>query len=322
MADLEPLQSTPSVQVQIPEELATYVLQETEVCGRYLVKRKKGNSTHRLAKYYGFYLLLKAEAPESGWIKNYAKQIPQLSRNFGISQRTFFNYISQLEKMKLAFREDGNIRITGWDQLARMLDISTKKKTKIEFKYDGKQKIHWWFAAIDITGNQDAQAYMIWKKVNKNSEAKNSLLTAMQKRGFDLSKSDNPELFSGALFSLYVEDFKTGTEVHDILIRIRADVNRSCKKLAQAWNISSQLTSYWKKIMHAQSIIDVSKMQVVSEWSRDTNECHKNPFCHVIWNDKLKERVWFLCDQLTVIMPWKWAEFLEKNKAQTPALSA
>jgi hypothetical protein len=315
--------STPptSVQVQIPEDLAGYLMQQTEVCGRFIMVRAKGNSTHSLSKYYGFYLLLKAESPEAGWIKNYVKQIPLLAKNFGISKRTFFTYLKQLEQLNLAFRQGDDIRITGWDQLAGMLNINTKKRTKITFNYDGKQKIHWWFAAVEIASNQECQAFMIWKKVNKNSETKNLLLTAMKARGFDLSKQDDPEYFSGQLFRLYLEDFKSGTEVHNILINIRSDVNRGVKKIAEAWKMSPQLTSYWKKKMSVQSIISVSKMKVVSEWTRATNECHKNNFCHVIWNDHLKQRVWFLCDQINLITPWKWQEFLAKNEAKNSLIS-
>lgn len=311
--DLAP--ESQSVSVQIPEELASHLMQEVEVCGRYLTVRDKGNRTHRLAKFYGFYLLLKAEAPESGWIQDYARQIPTLSQHFGISQRTFFNYMRQLELLKLAFREGKNIRLIGWDQLAKQLDIDARKRVTVKFNYDGKQKVHWWFAAIEIQTNQAAQAYMIYKRVNKNSEIKNQLFTALINRGFDTSKANNPEYFAGQLFLLYIEDFQTGTEVHDILIRIRADVNRSVSKIADAWSMSPQLASYWKKIMTAQRIVDISKVTITSSFSRETSECHKNQFCHVIWNDKLKERVWFLCDQISVLMPWKWEEFLLKNAA-------
>lgn len=311
----------PSVQVQIPDELAYYVMQQTVVCGKYVTVRKKGNSTHALAKYYGFYLLLKAECPESGWIKDYTKQIPLLSKNFGISKRTFFNYIKQLEQLKLACREGDDIRLTGWDGLARLTEINTKKRTTITFNYDGKQKIHWWFAAIEINANQEKQAYAIWKKVNKNSETKELLLAALHKRGFDLTKQDNPEYFSAQLFRLYIEDFKSGTEVHSLLINIRSDINRGVKKLAEAWCMSPQLISYWKQQMKAQNILSISKMQVVSEWTEKTSACHKNKFCHVIWNDHLKERVWFLCDQVSVLMPWKWQEFLKKNEAKNSLVS-
>lgn len=318
MADILSI-SPRTIQVEIPDELALYVLQQTEVCGRYLRVRNKGNRTHRLARYFGFYLLLKAEAPESGWIQNYTRQIPELSANFGISQRSFFSYMAQLEKMKIAFRQGNDIRIVGWKELERLFHFDTRPKTKIEFQYDGKQKIHWWFAALDIAGNQDAQRYMIWKKVNKNSEIKNALLTAMHTRGFDIANADDPEWFAGALFSLYLENFRTGTEVHDLLIAIRADVNRSCRRLAEDWNISAQLTTYWKRRMQQQQIIDIAKVHVVSQYSQETKECHKNKHCHVIWNDKIKERVWFLCDQLSVVMPWKWREFLKKNMAGTAA---
>lgn len=310
------------MRVQIPVELASYVMEQTEVCGKYLVVRKKGNSTHRLAKYFGFYLLLKAESPDSGWIQNYAKQIPQLAQNFGISQRTFFNYMRELERLQIAFREGTDIRLIGWAQLGKLLDINTRTRETIQFNYNGKQKIQWWFAAIEIKANQEAQAHMVWRKVHKNSDIENELLTAMVKRGFDLSKRNNPEYFSSRLFGLYVESFRTGTEVHDLLINIRADVNRGVKKIAAAWEMSAQLVSYWKQKMRDQGIIGYSKIQVVSEYSLATRECHKNKFCHVIWNDKMKERVWFLCDQINVVMPWKWTEFLEKMTPKTEAHAA
>lgn len=315
-SDLKESSSTPTgVDVYIPVELVNYVLTETKVCGRYTTTRKKGNKTHPMMRVLGFYLLLKAEAPNSGWILNYSKQIPTLSRNFGISARSFFTYMNRLEKMNLAERQGNKIRVVSWDNLGKALDINTNRKTKIKFNYDSKQQIHWWFAALDVQENQSLQSYMIQKKLNKNSEAKNDLISAMVKRGFDLERADDPQYFAARLFSLYLEDFRTGTEVHDLLINIRSDVNRSVDKLAKDWCISPQLTSYWKKRMHGQGIIDVSKIQVVSQWSRETNDCHKNRYCHVIWNDKLKERVWFLCDQISVLMPWQWEEFLQKNLA-------
>jgi len=311
------------VDVYIPEELVNYVLTETEVCGRYVTTRKKGNKTHPMMKIMGLYLLLKAEAPGSSLIQNYVKQIPTLCASFSLSRRTFYYHIGTLERLKLVTKDtDGNLRIASWQQLGKILDINTKRKTKIKFNYDSKQQIHWWFAALDVRENQSLQSYMIQKKLSKNSEAKNSLITAMVKRGFDLERIDDADYFASRLFSLYLEDFRTGTEVHDILVLIRSDVNRSVKKLAYDWCISAQLTSYWKKQMKGQGIVDVTKMHVVSQWSKETNDCHKNRFCHVIWNNHIKQRVWFLCDQLSVIMPWKWQEFLEKNKAETAANSA
>lgn len=303
------------INVEIPEALAQYVLEETKYCGRYVKKRKKGNKTHHLAKALGFYLLLKAESPGAGLIQDYTKQMPLLATNFNISQRSFYNYLNQLEEMKLITRESKNIRVAGWQQLSRVCEINTNKRTQIQFNYGTEQKIHWWFAALDIKSNQALQQDAVWKKANKNSDVAAVLLEAMIARGFDITRANNPEYFSSRLFMLYLEDFKSGTEVHDLLIHIRSDVNRSCKKLADSWCISPQLTSYWKKQMSAQKIIDVTKLTVTSEWSNETKECHKNKFCHVIWNPKIKERVWFLCDQITVLMPWEWQNFMDLKAA-------
>jgi hypothetical protein len=66
--------------------------------------------------------------------------------------------------------------------------------------------------------------------------------------------------------------------------------------------------SYDKKQMIKQGIITVQKLFVVSEWTYATKECHKNKHCHVIYDHKKKERVWFLCDQISVLMPGNMAE--------------
>lgn len=290
------------IDVEIPEEICEYVMSQTQYCGKYVKKRQKGNSTHHLNKRIGFLLLLKAEAPKSGCIQDYIRQIPNLAHKFSLSRRSFFTYVNQLEEMKLVSRDtSGNLLVASWHHIGDILGIKTNKRTKIQFN-NAKQKLHWWFAALEIKSNQESQAYMIWKKTNKNSEIQNSVMTALISRGFDTTKANNPEYFSGRLFMLYMEDFQTGTEVHDILIHIRSDVNRSCKKLGTSWSMSAQLTTYWKRQMQKQRIIDVAKIRVVSEWTPATKECHKNKFCHVLWSNKLKERVWFLCDQITVLM--------------------
>lgn len=305
-----------TISPKIPDELAPRMMEETSICGEHLKVRAKGNCIHHLVKPVGLWLLLKAVSPGSSLIQNYRKQIPALCANFAISRRTFYYHIGILEKLKLVTKDKaGSLHIASWGQLGRVFQINTNKKTKIQFTYGTKQKIHWWFAALEIKSNQELQADAVWKKANKNSDVASVLLDAMITRGFDLSKLNNPEYYAGRLFMLYVEDFETGTEVHDLLIHIRADVNRSCEKIAESWCMSPQLVSYWKKQMSKEKVIDVAKLTVTSKWSNATRECHKNKFCHVIWNDKLKERIWFLCDQVTILMPWKWTEFIELKTA-------
>ena len=139
-------------------------------------------------------------------------------------------------------------------------------------------------------------------------------MTALIKRGFDTDRINNPEYLAARMSMLNMEDFRTGTEVHDLLVMIRTDVNRTVEKIADDWNMSPQLVSYWKMRMRKERVIDIEKFAVESEYTRATKHCHYRKGCHVIWNKIKKERVWFLCDQITIILranPEELQKFLE-----------
>lgn len=105
--------------------------------------RKKTSHSNAL-KVLGFFFLLKSESPGAGLIQNYLSQIPQLSKKYGISDRTFYNYLEQLRKFKLAFIEDDKIRLVGWDEFCVKFKASTKIRKEIKFSYGGKNQLNWW----------------------------------------------------------------------------------------------------------------------------------------------------------------------------------
>ncbi len=323
------------IPVDVPDELVQHVMTETQVCGKYVTVRAAGGYViHHLAKLMGFWLLLKASSPGSSLIQDYTGQIPELSRNFNISPRTFFTYMKRLEAMGLLTRQDKNIKVATWNQLGRVFNINTQKRTTIKFDYDEKQKIHWWFAALEIEDNGQRCAYMINKKMNKNSGPINSLRTALNRRGFDTSRSNDLPYLIERLQMLYVEDFRTGTEVHDIIIRLRPDVNRSCDGIAKAWNTSRTVVNYWKAQMQKQKIIAVSKFETIfSEWQWDRQNCGKNELyeivdgkkrklVHIFYSKKEKQRALTLCQQIDIIKRWEWLETREFNEALGGAISA
>lgn len=75
--------------------------------------------------------------------------------------------------------------------------------------------------------------------------------------------------------------------------------------------------------MRQQRIIDIAKLKVESKWTEQTKECHKRNYtvgeerksCWIIWDKKIYERIWILCDQITILKPWLWQEFLLKAEA-------
>lgn len=303
------------VNLQFPEGIEQAVMQATSVCGKYLTKRKEGNSLHFLAKPISLFLYLKAESPIASLIQNYTKQIPSLCANLGWAKRTFHYHLATLVKMELVTKDKGHLRIAKWEKLGETLDLNTKKRTPIKFKCDGKQKIHWWFAALEIKGNQELQADMVWKKAHKNPNIASVLRDALIARGFELARENDPQYYAGQLLMLMIEDFRFGTEVHDILIAIRSDVNRSCARIGKAWEMSMQSVCYWKKKMISQDIMSQATVEIMSEWKYDRQDVGKNKHCRVVWDDKEKQRVWRLCKQLNIIMPGEWQEWYEKNKA-------
>lgn len=92
--------------------------------------RTKDSSLEHLSEMYAFYLLIKSEAPGSGWIKLYTNQVAALSRKFGISEGSFYYYLNELERIKLAYREGDKIRIASWHELGNHLHIRIKIKLK------------------------------------------------------------------------------------------------------------------------------------------------------------------------------------------------
>lgn len=303
------------LKIPIPDELPGRIMESTEVCGKHLIKRKKGNSIHHLAKPISLFLYLKAEAPGASLIQNYTKQIPALCANLGWAKRTFHYHLATLKKMDLITKDKGHLRVATWEKLGKVLDIDTKKRTPINFTCDGKQQVHRWFAALEIKSNQQAQADMVWKKAHKNSDIASVLRDALIDRGFDLARENDPEYYAGHLLMLMIEDFRFGTEVHDILIAIRSDVNRTCGTIAKAWEMSKSLVCYWKKKMMSQDIMRQATVEIMSEWKFERQDVGKNKYCRVVWDDKEKQRVWRLCKQLSIIMPGEWEEWFEKNKA-------
>ena len=173
--------------------------------------------------------------------------------------------------MKLVSKIGRDLQVAGWQRLSELFDINIKKRQHINFYTDGKQKIHWWFAAIEIKDNQERQAYKSWKNVNRNSAVRDSLMTALIKRGFDTDRINNPEYLAARMLMLNMEDFRTGTEVHDLLVMIRTDVNRTVEKIADDWNMSPQLVSYWKMRMRKERVIDIEKFAVESEYTGQQN---------------------------------------------------
>jgi len=128
------------------------------------------------------------------------------------------------------------------------------------------------------------------------------LTGAVLKAGADRNRISDPAYFRQWLCILYREDFVRVSDIHSELIEVRPDTNRGVKAIAKAWSFKSpQSVSYWKKKMIDSGIIDVSKLQIESD------DRARNKYCKVLWDRKKMQTILCLCDQITVLKPWEFA---------------
>jgi len=282
--------------ISIPHDLARYAVSQRNLVTKYQV--------NQFIRAIDTWLVLK-HITRSGLIQDWNKQKPALLQLCKCSETVFRSRLRYLSQQKFLSYDKKNIRVGSFASLEIPLSIDTTKKFKIEYTTCNKQRVQEWLIATEIQDNQQRQDYMILKRVNKNPELNMQLTAAMVKDGADRARLKDAGYFLARMKSLYLADFVQASDIHDLLIDVRPDNNRSVKGIARAWNAKHpQTISYWKKIMSAVGIIDISKLQVQS------CERVRNANCKVIWSKKDKETVLVLTDQITVLQPWTIKNFL------------
>lgn len=282
--------------ISIPVELARLAVSQRTLVNKYQV--------NQFIRCMDTWLVLKS-LTRSGMIQDWNKQKNYLIKVCKCSETILRSRLSWLHKKNFLRYDRKDITIASYDSLAKILEIDLSAKKIISYDIDSKQRLQEWLIATEIEDNQQRQNFMILKRVNKNPLIKMQLIAAMIKDGADRTRLNDNLYFLSRMRSLYLADFVVASDIHDILIDIRPDNNRGVKGIGKAWNTKHAMTvSYWKKILQAVGIIDVSKLQILS--------CDRvrNASCKVIWSKTLKETVLVLCDAITLLQPWATKKFL------------
>lgn len=261
------------------------------------------------------WLTLKA-ITRSSILQNYQQQKKELCALCKRSESAFSSDINFLRKKNFLCLEGTSLKLISWSSMSKLLEINLTAKKIIQHEINSKTTVQQWIIATDIEHNQQRQSYMILKQVNKNPEKKQGFINAMVKDGADRERlSTDNGYFLSMLQSLYLSDFVQASAIHEDLIKVRPDTNRSVRGMARAWSqkdykVHPTTISYWKNKLQTAGIIDVSKLSVTSE------DRVRNEFCHVIWLNTKRIRRQFpdraklqtmlqLCDQITVLQPWQ-----------------
>lgn len=284
------------IEISIPSELARFATWQRKLIHKY--------ETNQVIKALDTWLLLKHETT-SGTIQQWNDQKKDLLHKCKCTDSIFRHRLQVLHDMKLITlykinRKNDSIKICSWEQLAKTFDIDVTDKFTIQYNINDKQKIHHWIIAVEIQDNKNRQDYSIARKLKKNAEAKMLLDAELIKRGADLSKLKDLQYYLSRMRILYASDFNRLSEVHQELIEIRPDNNRSTRGIANSWNARHAMTaSYWKKILKQAGIIDVVSVQIESQ------DRARNKYCRVLWLKKEKQTLLCLCDQIEILKPWE-----------------
>lgn len=275
--------------IQIPVELARYSVWQRAQVNKY--------ETNQVIKALDTWLTLKAESIPS-LIQDWNKQKERLLYICKCSESIFRHRLKLLVKLKLVQFDRHNIKLCSWDELSRALEIDCTYKKVIRYDVTTKQRLQEWLMATEIEDNQSRQAYAVIKTLNKNPNLKLKIQHAIIAAGADRNQVNDPGYILTWMRVLYTQDFYRASDIHDLLIEIRPDLNRSVRGIANAWKAKHITTvSYWKSVMESAGIIAITKAQIESETRT------RNTYCKVLWLKQAKKTLLCLCDQIIVLDP-------------------
>lgn len=289
------LRTIQPITITAPVELIAYAVGERAKVNKY--------ETNRFIRAVGMWLILKSETT-SGVIQDYTGQLPYLLSITQLSTASFYNRINFLIKEGLITKEGNNLILSSFDYAANKY-LLHNVNSKISFTYDpnGKQQIHYLLSAVEIKHNQDLQAQALQRKLDKNPIIKVEQLKLIHECGADVKQMNNNDYNRECLFALQqqsFEQYRKGSTIHDALHAFRADVNRGVKGIANAMNAKSASTaSYLKRKLQQQEICSVTKIEGITSHVRS----RKDKYHYVNWNEDLRQTVWYVCDQVKVLVP-------------------
>lgn len=279
--------------IRIPYALARFAVWQRKLVSKY--------ETNQLIRALDTWIVLKSES-ECSLLQNWNLQKQYLFELCKCSESVFRHRIKLLASLQLISLDGGHIRLVSWKDLGAILQIDLNVRESFGLQYnihDGK-KLYQWIIATEMADNENRQRAAIIAKVKKNPAARKKLAASAIAAGADPKRINDMNYLHTWMRIMYMATHLRESEIHALLISMRPETSRSVYGIANAWCArSAQTASYWKGILKKYGIIDISKLQIVSQ-SRARNE-----YCAVKWLKSEKQTMLPLCDSITILKPWE-----------------
>jgi hypothetical protein len=271
----------------------------------YYEKRKGGYQTNRDIKAWSCFFLLKA-LTTSGHISEWTKQKDTLLTWVQCNENTFRRLLARLKELELCtINQSRHISLTSYEKAAAILGIEYNGTFNIKYNLDaqqGKQIFQFLLRGEEFRSEQQRQLEALMYYLNKNPNLKNDLTLMLLKFGADDKLLHNAAYFQQRLLMLQIQSFKNGSDLLSYIFSRRADINRSCNRIAEHHNYKhAQSVSYLKKRMAFLKLIAVQKIlqESVTRSRLFIVDGHDKPIDAYKWLGKKKTTALVLTDQIT-----------------------
>ena len=261
--------------------------------------------TNRQIKTWSFYFLLKS-LTTSGQLQQWICQRQHLLAFTQCNEGTFRSRLNELKKLNLATVDAGyNINLTSYRKAATILGIEYKGTTLIAHKPGNgvSQSFQYSLMADEIRANQDDQLKAIRRKLSQNPLLAHSIDMLLCENGAVYQNLNNLQYFQEQLLRLQKKAFREGSEDFALAFELRADLNRSQKKLQEVYNyISPRSINYIKSVLKKAGLITIKKVKVESNVRSRifVPGDDGRPKQGYLWLKQQAATLWQLCDQIIV----------------------
>ena len=261
--------------VQHREQRGNYVaktgyIKRKKFGGKYNASRTtSGYFTNQSIKHWSTWFLLKG-ITNSGYIKDWIKQKEYLLNFCKTTETTFRTHLNALIELELiSIESDYSITLTSYENAADILGIHFSGTYKINYDIheENNQTFQYLLRAEEMRTNQHVQLEALVLKLDKNPTIMDWCMPIFNKDGYSENNLKNdPKLLQTLLFKLQQEAFIYGSDIYEIIHRLRADINRGVECCAKQHSYkSAQSVSYLKSVLINQGIISVEKKFIESK---------------------------------------------------------
>lgn len=258
--------------------------------------------TNRDIKAYSLFVWLKNMTP-AGVIHNYEKQHAEICQALKISRASFYNYLRTAETLKLIVRQNGNLKLSGWDKVIDQFTLPSKTFTTIYYDTENpKQKLSLIIEALEFEENKEKQQRAITNKIAKNPSVKSAFELFCQYNNIQAEFTpDNLAIVRRLIF----QNGTAESIYSSLMYSVNPEFYRNSSSIAAAHGYKSpRLTTYLKHKLQKSGVAIIKKgnKQACSYKNNriDGKERGKNENGTLYYKVNEKQKVWFEPDQVII----------------------